>query len=113
MANMSFGDRVRDWSLRRHLNTSQWPEARATIDSLSVIESSPWRVEVNLSLDYRGSTSRVVAHATGSVDDSGLVATARFTLSLPGIGIEPPRFLLLKVANQVTVEVSLYGSPID
>jgi len=110
LANMSFGDRVRDFALKRHLNIKQWPEARFVVTGVQVEQRDPWRVQVLGKLSYRDHVVDLAVAAVGTVTETTLEATAEFTLKLPEIGITPPRFLLLKVADTVELQVRLYGS---
>jgi polyisoprenoid-binding protein YceI len=110
MAQMSFGDRIRDFALRRQLNIKRWPQAHFDVQRVEVQERDPWRIQVIGVLSYHDHTLEINLPASGSVSDTQMNATAQFTINLPDIGITPPRFLMFKMANTVTVEVRLYAS---
>ena len=110
LRKMSFGDRVRDFAMSRHLDLKRWPEARFRVDGAEVHSRDPWRITVRGTLRYRDRETAVAVEATGEVTEAGLDARAPLPLSLSGLGVPPPRFLFLKVADAVNAEVHLVAT---
>jgi len=110
MARMSFGDRLRDWGMRRHLNVKRWPTAVFDVSTARVESREPWCAQIDGVIRYRDVRLPVSVTATGTVTEESISAQATFECRLTDLGIAPPRFLVLKVADVVQVEVRLYAS---
>lgn len=113
---LSFGDRMRDWSMARHLDLKRHPEASFGVTGVTVHSRDPWRIEVRGELAYHGHTTSLAVEVTGTLDSDRLVAQTRFPLSLGALGIKPPKMLFMKVEETVEVDVELVattGGPTD
>jgi len=102
-----FGSRLRNVAMRRHLDITQWPEARFQLNRMTVHSESPWTVDVQGTIFYRGHTHRLTAHATGTLSDTELHTHATFRLPLRAVGVRPPKLLWLRVTETVDVEVQI------
>jgi polyisoprenoid-binding protein YceI len=107
LKSQSFGDRMRDFAMHRHIQVKKWPEAQLVIKRVVVASRDPWSVTVEGALHYQGRTTDLAIDATGSVSPQSLDATATFALDLPTIGIQPPSLLFLKVERSVDVIVRI------
>ncbi len=110
LSEQSFGDRVRDWSMARHLNLKRHPEARLDVSQVFVKSRDPWEIRLQGQMSYRGHTALIDVDVRGELDEHSLTARTTFPLELSQIGIAPPRMLFLKVADTVEVEVHLVAT---
>ncbi len=107
---LSSGGRVRDWNIRRHLDVKKWPRATFEVESVSVVSREPWAANLHGTLGFRDQRKRVSVTATGKRNETNLEVQAEFQLCLPEWGLKPPRFLVFKVDDMVSVHVHLYAS---
>ena len=107
---LSSGDRLRDWSIRRHLDVKKWPRASFEVETVSVLSREPWTANIHGTLGFRDQRKPLSVTATGKHDETSLEVQAEFQLCLPEWGLKPPRFLVLKVDDTVSIHVHLYAS---
>ncbi len=112
LGRMRFGDRIKEWVFRRHLNVKRWPDAAFEVTGVRVLEQEPWRALIEGALTYRGREHFLSIEATGMLTESGIDAQACFELSLTDLGVEPPRFLILSVSDIVRLNVRLYAGAV-
>jgi polyisoprenoid-binding protein YceI len=110
LEQLSSGGRVRDWNIRRHLDVKKWPRATFEVESVSVVSREPWAANLHGTLGFRDQRKRVSVTATGKRNETNLEVQAEFQLCLPEWGLKPPRFLVFKVDDMVSVHVHLYAS---
>jgi hypothetical protein len=60
-------------------------------------------------LAWRGQRVVINLAGQGKLDGVGLEATATFELDITKLGLQAPRFLMFKVEDEVTIEVSIRG----
>ena len=63
------------------------------------------------SLQWRGKTVPLKLSGKGSLDAQRVTASASFELDIKLLGLTAPKFLLFKVEDVVTVDVTLQGAP--
>lgn len=111
LKKQSFGDRMRNFAMHRHIDVKRWPEAAFEVEAVETLSRDPWRIRVSGSIEYRGQRVPLVCDAEGSLDAQGIEAETRFALRLPDLGVRPPKLLWLKVADSVDVEVKIVAKP--
>jgi len=110
VSQLQSGGRVRDWNVRRHLDVKQWPESTFELETVSLGSQEPWVADIRGVLTFRGQTQSMALRATTDADEERIVVHSDFPLCLPEWGLTPPRFLVLKVEDVVSVHVHLYAS---
>ncbi len=113
LKKQTFGDRMRDFAMHRHIDVKRWPDAAFEVAGVEVLSRDPWRIQVSGEITYRDRKTPLTVEATGSLDDDALRANASFALDLPALGIAPPRLLFMKVGDKVDVDVEIVakGTP--
>lgn len=110
MTRFDAGDFLRNRKLKKDLTPSAHPEARFAIDSVEGVtprDNGEFTATVTGTMTWRGRSVVIRADGVGSIDGSSLRATGSFDLDVTKLGITPPRFLMLKVEDVVSVTVTL------
>ena len=110
LKSQSFGDRLRDMAMHRHIDVKRHPIATFTVRSVTEKAREPWSVEVTGQLRYRGRDLRLTFDATGTVDQTTLHASAEVPLRLSDLGLKAPKMLFLKVEDDIVVQVDLHAT---
>jgi hypothetical protein len=58
-------------------------------------------------LKWRGREVKVAVKGSGTFTATGIAVTGKFELDIRHLGLQAPRFLMFKVADEVEVEVTL------
>ena len=119
LASLDTGIGLRDDHMReRHLETDEFPHAvlaggdviAASAPALAVGE--PIAVTVRGSFDLHGvARDREIAGTATLQPDGSLLVQAEFTVSLAAHGIDRPGFLVMKLADEQQVRVTLTCRP--
>ncbi len=110
MTQFDAGDFLRNRKLKKDLDVKHHPEARFDLAQLAnVVETEAKNIEASAqgTLTWHGHTVELKATGAGRVDADSIDATAEFELDVRDVGVEPPRFLMLKVEEIVAVKVTL------
>jgi hypothetical protein len=106
------GDFLKNRKLRKDLAVDAHPAAKFTLRELREVARRPdGRFDATAVgvIAWRGREATVDARGTGALDAQRLDATATFDLDVTRLGVTPPRILLFKVADVVTIEVAISG----
>jgi polyisoprenoid-binding protein YceI len=104
------GDFLRTRKLRGDLDVRRYPEARFSLSRVVAIErdsDGAFRATGEGVLAWRGRELAIRPEGRGTITDHGIDASATFTLDIRDFGVEPPKFLMLKVEPEVAVSVKL------
>ncbi len=104
------GDFLKNRKLKKDLGVERHPEARFSLRGLrDVVDRGGGRFDAiaDGEIAWRGRTAAIEARGSGTLDAVSLEATARFELDVTSLGVTPPRILMFKVEEVVTVEVEL------
>ncbi|MFT5431468.1 MAG: hypothetical protein ACI9OJ_002164, partial [Myxococcota bacterium] len=104
VTKQSFGKRLQDFAMQKHLDAKRWPEVRFEIGAVQVLSTDPWRVSIEGTVHYK-KTTNITVEASGELGEGRIEARATFPLSLSSVGVKPPQMLFLKVDDTVEVEV--------
>ncbi len=110
MRDFDAGDRLKNWKLRGDLEPDKYPEAVFTLDRLDDVNplgGDRWSATAIGSLAWRGRRAAIRAAGTGRITASAVEAEATFTLDVRELGVTPPKILFMKVANDVSVTVTI------
>jgi polyisoprenoid-binding protein YceI len=110
MTRHDAGDFLRNRKLRKDLEVDRFPEARFRLAGLRDVVArggGSFAAAADGAIAWHGREVAVVAAGEGAFAGDELRASARFELDVRGFGVEPPRFLMFKVEDVVSVEVSL------
>lgn len=110
MTKFDAGDWLKNRKLKKDLDPAAHPEARfdiETVDAVTPRADGSFDAAVRGTLSWRGRSVSIHAKGVGSIDDTTLRATGSFDLDVRDLGIAPPRFLMLKVEDVVSVTVTL------
>ncbi len=113
MTSFDAGDWLKNRKLKKDLNPAAHPEATFSIESVDQVSpkgDDSFEARVSGSMTWRGRSTPIQATGTGSIRDGQLHATGSFELDVRTLGVSPPRFLMLKVEDVVSVTVTLVAS---
>jgi polyisoprenoid-binding protein YceI len=106
------GDKLKNWKLKSDLEPDKHPTAAFTLARLEdAHEPSAGRFEARArgQLRWRGRSVDLRLKGQASVDRRSIDARATFELDVRDLGVKPPGFLMFKVENVVTVQVSIFA----
>jgi polyisoprenoid-binding protein YceI len=112
MTAFDAGDWLKNRKLRKDFALEAHPTATFTLDRVSEVvrEGAGFAAKAEGQLRWRGKTVPLKLVGKGSLDAERLIASATFELDIRLLGLVPPKFLLFKVEDVVTVEIKLQGS---
>jgi polyisoprenoid-binding protein YceI len=111
MQELDAGDFLKNRKLKKDLELARHPTARFRLARLDGIVAEPggFAAQAIGPLAWRGRELEIAAAGSGTLDDHRFTARARFDLDVRRLGVTPPRFLMFKVEDVVTVEISIAG----
>ncbi len=112
MTAFDAGDWLKNRKLRKDFAIEDHPTATFTLDRVSdvVKDGASFSARAKGQLMWRGKTVPLELAGKGSLDADRLTASASFELDIKLLGLTPPKFLLFKVEDVVTVEIVLSGA---
>jgi polyisoprenoid-binding protein YceI len=112
MTAFDAGDWLRNRKLRNDFAMEKHPRATFTLGAVSQVQrdgSGGFDARAEGVLRWRGKEVAVVLTGKGRLDEAELAATARFDLDIRMLGLSAPSFLMIKMADEVTVDVTIRG----
>jgi polyisoprenoid-binding protein YceI len=112
MTSFDAGDWLRNRKLRKDFAMDAHPRATFALDKVSnvVRDGDGFTAAAEGILRWRGKEVRLVLTGRGTLDDRALAATARFDLDIRTLGLQAPSFLMIKMADEVSVDVAIRGA---
>jgi polyisoprenoid-binding protein YceI len=104
------GDFLRTRKLRGEIDVRRYPEARFTLSRVVAMDRDPdgaFRATGAGVIAWRGRELEIRPEGSGALTEDGIDAAATFTLDIREFGVEPPKFLMLKVEPEVAVSVRI------
>lgn len=104
------GDFLRTRKLRGDIDARRYPRATFAITrvvDLTREDDGRFQATGEGILSWRDRELEIRPSGSGRIDARRVEATATFSLDIRDFGVEPPKFLMLKVDPVVSVEVSL------
>jgi len=110
MREFDAGDRLKNWKVKGDLEPDKYPEAVFTLARLERVTgggAGKWDAAAAGAIEWRGRRAEVVASGSAVITPVAVSATARFELNVTHLGVKPPKVLMFKVDEVVSVEVTL------
>lgn len=112
MTTFDAGDWLRNRKLRKDFALDDHPTATFELRAIKdVVRDGPtFSATADGTLAWRGKQVGLTLRGQGKLDAMTLEATASFELDIRTLGLAAPRFLMIKMEDQVTVDVVLRGA---
>jgi polyisoprenoid-binding protein YceI len=112
MTAFDAGDWLKNRKLRKDFDLEAHPTAIFELTAVKdVVRDGPtFRANAEGVLRWRGKEVALALAGQGKLDANGVDARATFELDIKRLGLSAPRFLMFKVEDEVTVEVSFTGA---
>ena len=112
MTAFDAGDFLKNRKLRKDFDLADHPAASFELQRVTgVVRDGPsFTATAEGVLGWRGRKLGLVLVGQGKLDDMGVSASASFELDIRELGLSAPRFLMFKVEDEVTVEVTIRGA---
>jgi polyisoprenoid-binding protein YceI len=110
MRSFDAGDRLKNWKLKSDLDPDSHPTAQFVLGRLDQVhEEVAGRFVAGGvgQLQWRGKRVDIAVRGKATVDRMSIEASASFELDVKTLGVSPPRFLMFKVEDVVSVTVTL------
>lgn len=111
MTSFDAGDWLRNRKLRKDFELEAHPSAIFELRALrDVVRDGPAFTATAVgALRWRGKEVEITLAGRGTLD-AGLEASATFELDIRALGLSAPRFLMIKMEDEVAIEVTVRGS---
>jgi hypothetical protein len=111
MREFDAGDRLKNWKVRGDLEPDKYPEAVFTLRDLREVRAAAgdgrWQAQAPGTIRWRGREAAITAVGAATLGPSAVSAECSFDLDVRTVGVKPPKILMLKVEEIVTVKVRL------
>lgn len=114
MTSFDAGDWLKNRKLRKDFDMDGHPRATFELRALRdvVRTGNTFTATADGALGWRGKEIVVTLQGQGTLDPTTLEARASFELDITKLGLSAPRFLVIKMEDEVAVEVSVRGKVI-
>jgi len=111
MTKFDAGDFLKNRKLRKDFDMDAHPKASFELTGLRdvVRTGDDFTATADGVLRWRGRSVTLKIAGKGRVDARGLTATGTFDLDIRELGLTAPKMLMFKMADEVSVEVTLRG----
>ena len=112
MTSFDAGDWLKNRKLKKDFDMEAHPKATFELRSVKdvVRDGAKFTATAEGVLRWRGKEVVLTLAGRGTVDDVRVEATATFELDIKKLGLAAPRFLMIKMEDEVSVEVSVRGA---
>jgi polyisoprenoid-binding protein YceI len=112
MTAFDAGDWLKNRKLKKDLDVSRFPKATFTLGSLADVKGDAARTEARATgaIDWRDRKAEIAATGHASLSATEIKAEASFELDVRDVGVKPPKILMFKVEEVVSVRVELTAS---
>jgi polyisoprenoid-binding protein YceI len=113
MTQFDAGDFLKNRKLRKDFDMDAHPTATFELRSVrDVVRDGPtFKATADGALKWRGKEVLVTLQGSGKLDGVSVEASGTFELDIRSLGLAAPRFLMIKMSDEVTVEVTVRGAP--
>jgi polyisoprenoid-binding protein YceI len=114
MTSFDAGDWLKNRKLKSDFEMDKHPSATFELRSVrDVVRDGPtFTATAEGALTWRGKEVLVELKGQGKLDAVGVQASATFELDIKRLGLAAPRFLMIKMEDEVSIEVSISGPAI-
>jgi polyisoprenoid-binding protein YceI len=111
MTSFDAGDWLKNRKLRKDFEMEAHPRATFELAAVrDVVRDGPtFTATAEGTLRWRGKEVALVLAGQGKLDATGVEATATFELDIRKLGLSAPRFLMIKMEDEVAIEVTVRG----
>jgi len=111
MTSFDAGDWLKNRKLKSDFEIAKHPSATFELRAVrDVIRDGPtFTATAEGALTWRGKQILIELKGQGKLDDVSVQASATFVLDIKRLGMTAPRFLMIKVEDEVAIEVSVSG----
>lgn len=115
MTTFDAGDWLKNRKLKSDFEMDKHPTATFELRSVrDVVRDGPtFTATAEGALKWRGKEILVELRGQGKLDDVSVQASATFELDIKRLGLSAPRFLMIKMEDEVSIEVSIAGPVIS
>ena len=112
MTSFDAGDFIKNRKLRKDFDMDGNPRASFELTAVrDVVRDGPtFKATADGVLRWRGKEVLVSLQGSGKLDGVSVEATGTFELDIKKLGLSAPRFLMIKMADEVTVDVTVRGT---
>jgi polyisoprenoid-binding protein YceI len=112
MTSFDAGDWLKNRKLKKDFDMDAHPTATFELTAVRdvVRDGAKFTATAEGLLRWRGKEVPLVLSGRGTLDDTHVEASATFELDIKKLGLSAPRFLMIKMEDEVTVDVSVRGS---
>lgn len=111
MTSFDAGDWLKNRRIRNDFELDRNPKATFELSRMTNLKRSGNQFEATAAgtLQWRGVTIPLEVAGTGTLDAQNLSAEATFALDVTQFGVKPPKLLMFKVDDVVTVQIAMTG----
>ena len=111
MTSFDAGDFLKNRKLRKDFEMESHPKATFELRSVrDVVRDGPtFKATAEGVLVWRGKEVVVTLQGSGKLDGVSVEASGSFELDIRKLGLSAPRFLMIKMEDEVTVDVTVKG----
>jgi polyisoprenoid-binding protein YceI len=111
MTSFDAGDWLKNRKLKKDFDMDAHPRATFELRSVKdvVRDGAKFTATAEGVLRWRGKEVVLSLSGRGTLDDVRVEATASFELDIRKLGLSAPRFLMIKMEDEVSIEVSVAG----
>jgi len=112
MTAFDAGDFIKNRKLRKDFDMDAHPQATFELRSVrDVVRDGPsFKATAEGVLRWRGKEVVLTIPGSGKLDATSVEASGTFDLDIRKLGLAAPRFLMIKMEDEVTVDVTVRGS---
>ncbi len=114
MTSFDAGDWLKNRKLRKDFDMDAHPKATFELRGVKdvVRDGAKFTATAEGVLRWRGKEVVLALQGRGTLDDMRVEASATFELDIKRLGLAAPRFLMIKMEDEVSVDVTVRGAVI-
>lgn len=111
MTSFDAGDWLKNRKLKKDFDMDAHPTATFELTAVRdvVRDGAKFTATAEGLLRWRGKEVPLVLSGRGTLDDAHVEASATFELDIKKLGLTAPRFLMIKMEDEVTIDVTVRG----
>ena len=112
MTSFDAGDWLKNRKLKKDFDMDAHPKAIFELRGVKdvVRDGTKFTATADGVLKWRGKEVVLTLAGSGRLDDVRVEASAKFDLDIRKLGLSAPRFLMIKMEDEVTIEVTVTGA---
>lgn len=112
MTSFDAGDWLKNRKLKKDFDMDAHPKAIFELRGVKdvVRDGTKFTATAEGVLKWRGKEVVLTLAGRGTLDDVRVEASAKFDLDIRKLGLSAPRFLMIKMEDEVTIEVTVTGA---